>query len=151
MRNATVSISFLILVLFAWPARAQEHGTPDEAKAMTERAALYLKANGPEKAFKAITEGSEGLKDRDLYVFVYNSAGICQAHGGNAGLVGKNLLELKDFSGYPVIQNIVAVKDTGWVDYVWKNPVSAKIENKHAYIKRVGDYVLGVGSYVVQQ
>ena len=151
MRSKMVSVLFALPLFLMGPSWAGDHGTPDEAKAMAERAAAALQTLGPEKAFKLIVDGGDGLKDRDLYVFAYDNAGVCVAHGSNAGLVGRNLMDLRDFNGYQVIQNIVAVRDTGWVDFAWKNPVSGLIEQKHAYIKRVGEYVVGTGSYNPQK
>ncbi len=151
MRLAAYCSAVLVACFFAIaPAVAEDYGSPDEAKAMTEKAAAFLSANGPQKAFAAFTQGTDGFKDRDLYVFVYNDSGICQAHGGTPALVGKNLLELKDFTGFPIIRKIVAVKDAEWIDYLWKSPASGKVEKKHAYIKRVGDFTLGVGAYLGQ-
>ena len=47
---------------------AGQTGTPEEAKAMLERAVAVLKADEP-AALKAFNAGTEGFKDRDLYVF----------------------------------------------------------------------------------
>ncbi len=42
---------------------------------------------------------------KDLYIFVYDLKGTCVAIGSNPGMVGKNLFEMKDADGNPVIQN----------------------------------------------
>ena len=37
---------------------------------------------------------------------------------------------------------------TGWVDYVWVNPVSKVLEPKSSYVKKADDkYFVGVGIY----
>lgn len=143
----TLAIFVGISVSSAW---AVDYGSRDEAKAMAEKAALFFKANGKDKAFAAITEGSDGFKDRDLYVFAYDDAGQCVAHGANKALVGRVLLELKDMDGKMLIREIVAVKTAGWVDFKWQNPQTKAIEQKHAYVVRSGDYVFGVGAYEKQ-
>jgi cytochrome c len=136
-----------LAVAFGPSARAADHATPDEAKAMAIKAADFLKANGPEKAFAAFDAQGGPFHDRDLYVFVQNDAGIVQAHGANAALIGKNLMNIKDVDGKPFVQQIVAVKDTGWVDYKWQDPQTQMVEPKTSYVIRVGEYVIGVGAY----
>jgi len=78
---------------------------------------------------------------------VYDQTGKCVSHGANAALIGKSLIDLKDIDGTPIIRNLVAVQDTGWVDYKWPHPVTKKIEPKTTYVVRVGDYRVGVGAY----
>ncbi|MCR6629686.1 MAG: cache domain-containing protein [Magnetospirillum sp.] len=142
---------FVAVVLFAGlsvgAAQAVEYGSRDEAKAMAEKAAKFFTANGKDKAFTAINEGTDGFKDRDLYVFVYDDAGVCVAHGANKALIGKNLLDIRDTDGKPLIREIVAVKDAAWVDFKWQNPQTKAIEQKHAYVVRAGAYTFGVGAY----
>ncbi|HTH15171.1 MAG TPA: cache domain-containing protein [Magnetospirillum sp.] len=139
------------LVVFAGmsmsAAHAVEYGSRDEAKAMAEKAAQFYTANGKDKAFAAITEGSDGFKDRDLYVFVYDDAGNCVAHGANKALIGKNLIDIRDSDGKALIREIVAVKTAGWVDFKWQNPQTKAIEQKHAYVVRAEGYTFGVGAY----
>ncbi|SMF71920.1 Single Cache domain 2-containing protein [Tistlia consotensis] len=135
------------LLLLAAPVAAGTQGTPDEAKAMAEKAAAFLEANGPEKAFKAFTE-TDQFKDRDLYVFVYDAKGAAVAHGANPALVGKNLMELRDPTGKQFVKDFVAVQDAGWVEYSWQNPVSKKVEPKRSWIIHTSGVWLGVGAYV---
>jgi signal transduction histidine kinase len=137
----------LFVAMTAGAAWAVEYGSRDEAKAMAEKAAQFFTAQGKDKAFAAITEGSDGFKDRDLYVFVYDDAGNCVAHGANKALIGKNLLDIRDSDGKALIREIVAVKTAGWVDFKWQNPQTKAIEQKHAYVVRAGAYTFGVGAY----
>jgi cytochrome c len=148
MRKLLSAIFALFLVAVAAPAAwAGEYGSLGEAKAMTEKAAVFFKANGAEKAFAAFTEGSAGFKDRDLYVFVYDQSGTCVAHGANKALVGKSLINLKDVDGKEMIREIVSVKTTGTVDFKWANPQTKAVAQKHAYVVHAGDYWFGVGAY----
>jgi signal transduction histidine kinase len=130
------------------PAAAGDFGTPEEAKVMAERAAAFFKANGKDKAFKAFNEGTDGFKDRDLYVFIYNREGVCQAIGLNQAMVGKNLIDMKDADGKPIIRAILDVKDAGWIEYKWRNGVTNEILPKRSYVINLGEYSLGVGAYV---
>ena len=146
-RAATVSVMFLIAsVLWAGTATAQDQGTPEEAQAMAEAAAALYEAEGADSAFDAFNTG-EDFRDRDLYVFVIDGNGDVFAHGGNANLVGRNMLNLRDPTGSLFIQAMIAIEDAGWVDYHWQNPATGNVEPKTSYVVHVGDHWLGVGAY----
>lgn len=143
-------LAVLLVVLFGAlspVANAADRATPDEAKAMAIKAADYLKANGSDKAFAAFKENPGPFRDRDLYVTVQDSKGVMVFHPINPSLMGKSMLDLVDVDGKPFNREIQAVKDTGWVEYKWKNPVTNAVEQKTAYEVRVGDYIIGVGAY----
>ncbi len=38
-------------------------------------------------------------------------------------------------------------RDQAELDYAWPNPVTGKVENKHIFLRRVDDMVVGVGYY----
>ncbi len=127
---------------------AADKATPDEAKAMAIKAAVYLKAVGPDKAFAEFSAKDGPWHDRDLYVTAIDSNGVVMAHGVNAGLTGKSVVNLKDIDGKPFIREQMAVKDSGWVNFKWQNPVTKAIEEKTQYEIRVGDYFIGVGAFL---
>ena len=135
-------------LLLAPAAFAAGQASPDDAKVMAIKAADYLKANGPEKAFPEFSAKDGPWHDRDLYVTVQDSKGVMVMHGTNPGLVGRSVLELKDVDGKPFNHEIQAVKDSAWVTYKWQNPTTKTVENKTQYTIRVGEYVVGVGAYV---
>ena len=114
---------------------------------MATRAAQYLKDAGPETAFAAFDAAAGPWHDRDLYVFVSDPSCKMLSHGANRALIGKQLFNLKDVDGKPIMQEIVAVKEAGWVEYKWQNPVTKAIEPKMSYVVRVGEYSVGVGAY----
>ena len=142
----------LLLVLFAisvsWStAFAADMGTPDEAKALAEKAAAFLKTNGAEKAFPTFQAKDGGFQDRDLYVTVADPTGTMLVNGGMPALVGKNLIDLKDVDGKAFEREVVAIKDAGWVEFKWINPMTKAVALKKTYQIRVGDYIVGVGAY----
>jgi len=110
----------------------------------------YIKSNGADKAYEEFTNG-KSFKDRDLYVVVYTLDGKNLAQGANPKLVGKDLINLKDPEGFPLIQKFVELaktKGSGWVEgYKFMNPVSQKMEKKAMYLERVGDTLVGCGIY----
>ena len=146
-RRALV-LSFGLATLL--PVFASEHGSADEAQAMVKKAVAYIKSNGADKAYEEFTNG-KGFKDRDLYVIVYTLEGKNLAQGANPKLVGKDLINLKDHEGFPLIQKFVELaktKGSGWVEgYKFMNPVSQKMEKKAMYLERVGETLVGCGIY----
>ena len=85
-----------IAAAFLAPAHAKDDfGTPQEAEALVKKAVAHIRSAGREKAFADFTEKKSGWVDRDLYVVVYGMDGKGLAHGQNAKMVGKELIELK--------------------------------------------------------
>ena len=148
MARRALVLSFGLSTLL--PVFASEHGSADEAQAMVKKAVAYIKAHGADKAYDEFTNG-KGFKDRDLYVIVYTLEGKNLAQGANPKLVGKDLINLKDPEGFPLIQKFVELaktKGSGWVEgYKFMNPVSQKMEKKAMYLERVGDTLVGCGIY----
>ena len=138
MKKSVINILLVGLILVGVTtlyAADDSHGTAAQAKAMVDKAAQFLKAQGREAAFAAFTEKKEGFVLNDLYIFVVDYDGMTLAHGGNAKLVGKNMLNLKDPDGKLFIQEMIkeAQKGGGWVDYKWVNPQTKKIDPKSTY------------------
>ena len=147
-RNPYFLGAFLALLMAPALACAASQATPDEAKAMAIKAAAYLKAVGPDKAFAAFDAKDDTVwHDRDLYVTVQNDKGIMVAHGTNSGLIGRSVLQLRDVDGKSFNQDVQAIKETGWVDYKWQNPLTKMVEPKRMYDIRVGECIVCVGAY----
>ena len=141
----------LSLSAFATLAFAGERGSADEAVALVKKAEAFYKANGKDKALAEFSSPQGSFKDRDLYVMVYDKTGTNLAHGANAKLIGRNLIDLKDADGKPIVKSFVdlafAGAGKGWVEYKWPNPVSKTVEEKSTYIERHDDVLIGVGIY----
>jgi len=131
---------------------ATDKGKPEEAKAMVEKAVTYVKASGNEKAFAEFNDPKGKFVDRDLYIWVadISAQAKCLAHGANAKLIGKELIEFKDSDGKAFIGEIVngaKSKGNGWVDYKWTNPVTKNIERKSVYFEKLNNLVIACGFY----
>ena len=139
------------LVFVGLNASAADRATPDQAVAMVKKAVAFMKENGNEKAFAAFNNASDPqFRDRDLYIFVYDFHGTNLAHGANAKMIGKNLLEMKDNEGKAIVKGFIEVANKsgkGWVDYKWPNPVTKAIESKSSYIEKVDGVIVGSGIY----
>jgi len=132
-------------------ASAADVVTKPEAEAMVKKALAYLKANGREKTFAEIDKKDGQFVDRDLYLTVYGLDGVVRAHGANAKMIGKNLMELKDVDGKPFVKERVEMakkKVPFWQDYKFNNPVTGKIEPKTMYCVPEEDIIVCGGVYV---
>jgi TRAP-type uncharacterized transport system substrate-binding protein len=132
------------------PLRAAEFGTREEAMAMVQRVEEKFKREGAEATFRAINSKALGFVDRDLFPFVHKLDGtLCVANGVTPAVRGRNLHDLKDQDGKFLVQEFVKIANNppghGWSDYRWLNPVTGTIEDKSAFIERMGDYLVGVG------
>lgn len=142
---------FLLVGLFATAtASAGEFGTKDEAKAMVEKAAAFLKTNGKDKAIAAFSDPKGAFVDRDLYVVLAKlDDGERVAHV-NPRLVGKSFVGYRDVDGKNYgdeVMDIARGPGTGWVDYKFTNPVTKEIGDKSSYVLRVGEFLLVCGAY----
>lgn len=152
MRSISKFLTVLLAVGFVATASAQDNGTREEAKAMVDAAVEHVKKVGPDAAFKDFSDKSNKTwQKKDLYVFAYNMEGVNVGHGANDKLIGKNLIELKDPNGKPLIKELrdTAAKGAGWVDYEWPHPQTKKIESKTSYVRKLANYdgFVGVGVY----
>lgn len=149
--KAFLSGAALVFGALALPAVAADKASPNEAVAMVKKAVALVKSEGKDKAFAAFADpANKDFHDRDLYLYVYDMNGVSLAHGANPKMVGKNLLNMKDNEGKPMIQEMVKVakeKGNGWVDYKWPNPVTKAVEAKSGYVERVDDFLIGSGVY----
>lgn len=124
--------------------------TPEQARALRNKAveALVKDETG---TLKAINSLQGGFLQDDLYVFVVDlNTRRYVAHGTNLRLINTDFAKIKDPDGKPVgvpILQMMAEQDQGEYKYRWKNPVTGKIEDKHAYLKKVGHFLVAVGYY----
>eukprot|EP01012_Entosiphon_sulcatum_P009752 TRINITY_DN15579_c1_g1_i1.p4 TRINITY_DN15579_c1_g1~~TRINITY_DN15579_c1_g1_i1.p4 ORF type:complete len:152 (+),score=32.43 TRINITY_DN15579_c1_g1_i1:255-710(+) len=150
MNRKTLSLIVPALLALTLGAGAADRSTPEQAKALTLEAAAYLKAKGPEEAVRAFNDPKGPFIRRDLYVFVFDGNGRYVASGANPRLVGTDASDLKDAEGKPLVREMMAAtkdKPEAQVDYVWLNRQTNRVEHKHSYVVRDGNYIIGSGSY----
>jgi cytochrome c len=122
----------------------------EEATVLLDRAVTLLKTSGGKIAFKAFNSPTGGYFVKDEYVFAIGLDGKYRASGAAPHLTGTDVRELTDAAGNPFFKEMIELaklKGGGNIDYVWRNPATNAIENKHSLIQRVGDVLLGVGYY----
>ncbi|MGQ7858913.1 cache domain-containing protein [Pseudomonas sp. 32A] len=124
--------------------------TPEHARALRNKAVKALEKD-PVGTLKAINAMQGGFLQDDLYVFVVDlDTRRYVAHGTTPRLVNTDFSKIKDPDGKPVGEPILAVmaeQDQGEYTYRWKNPVTGKVENKHAYLRKTGHFMVAVGYY----
>lgn len=122
----------------------------EQARALLDKASDALKRD-ESATLTSINQLNGGFLQDDLYVFVVNlDDNRYVAHGTNLRLVNTDFSKVKDPEGKPVGAPILALvkkQDEGQYAYRWRNPVTGKIENKHAYVRKVGHYLVAVGYY----
>ncbi|MGJ7513407.1 cache domain-containing protein [Pseudomonas baetica] len=122
----------------------------EQAMALLNKAATDL-AKDEKGTLTAINSLKGGYLQDDLYVFVVDlNTQRYVAHGTNLRLINSDFGKIKDPEGKPVGEPILALmsqQDYGEYDYRWKNPVTSKVEDKHAYLKKVGHLLVAVGYY----
>lgn len=130
------------------PAPTSERGTPDEAKAMLQKAVEHYNSVGREKALADFNNKVPPFFDRDLYVVCINSSLIVTANGGFPQYVG-GPVGLVDAQGNPLGKTIwdTASTTVNSANYQWVNPVSGQYEPKKLFFQKVGSDVCGVGAY----
>jgi len=147
MRRLIIALAAAAL---ASTAIAADVATPDEAKAMSQKAKAAVDGMGAEKAYAAFADPKGGFQVKDLYVFCMDMNGVMTAHAKKPELVGKNLLEFNKYGDF-LFKNMVALakdKGEGWVDYNWPYPGTEEIKPKTSYImnNKAGAFC-GVGAY----
>jgi cytochrome c len=147
----TLISALALAIAAAAPVQAASNASKDEAVAMVKKGVAFIKAQGVEKGYAAITGKDPQFVDRDLYLVVYGLDGKCLAHGANPKQVGKDLIELTDVDGKYFVKDRVAMvksKPAGaWQDYKFTNPVSKKIEPKTMYCEKLAETAVCGGVY----
>jgi cytochrome c len=150
MKTSTKSAWSLIAAAAALSggiALAGEMGTPDEAKALSQKAQATVNAQGKDKAFAAFA--TPEFKPKDLYVFCMDMDGTMLATI-KPDLVGKNLLEFNKYGDFLFKDMIAKVKASGegWVNYQWPYPGTEQIKAKTSYVMANKEgFFCGVGAY----
>jgi hypothetical protein len=145
----------LAAAFLVWPIGVSWSGdgppAREEVVAFVERAVDFARTHGREKALRAFMDRQGAFVSGELYIFAYNFDGTVLSHGGQAHLVGKNLMDMRDANGIPVIAELakLARDGGGWLYYLWPNPlVQNAVVPKLGYVEKVDDtWFLGSGTY----
>lgn len=152
MKKLLTGILLATCMIFGATLMAQA-ATLEDAKALAEKAAAYMKANGKDKAVAEFNNPAGEFVKGDLYVFLQDFNGIMLANGGNPKLAGQNHFEVKDPTGKLFVKEMIDLaksKGGGWVEYSWTNPSIKKVQPKKTWIQRVEGMDMYVGCGIFQ-
>lgn len=150
MNRPVVCVALAAFVIIGAVHVAQA-ATQAEAKELVEKAAAYWKTNGQERTVAEINSPKGQFTKADLYIFAHQINGLVLANGGNPKVVGMNYLEFPDALGKLFVKEcseLAKTKGKGWVDFLWVNPATKKIQTRTLYIQRIEGTNAYVGSGV---
>jgi TRAP-type uncharacterized transport system substrate-binding protein len=156
-RASTAAGMYILMLAGSAPASAaSEFGTREEAMAMVRRVQDMYKKLGAEGTFQAIKRKAPGTIDRDLYAYIIDTNAVVMANGAIPTMTtGTSLWNFRDQNGKYLgrEETEVCKNGRGWVDFRWLSPLTQQIDDKSAYIERIGDtnYCIGVGIYRNEQ
>jgi hypothetical protein len=147
-----LSAAALLCVGTASSTFAQQLGTPQEARAMLDKAVAAVKADQA-MALGMFNKGEGGFRDRDLYPFCFRVSDGKGLATPLAVPIGTDLRTLTDPTGKVYGQEAYAAaqKPEGQiteVSYMFPKPgTTAPAVPKVSFVTRAGDLVCGVGYY----
>jgi cytochrome c len=144
-----MAVGLLALGIQASAVAEEKKRTPEEAVAMVKRGVAYIKEVGQDKAIAEFNNQKGKFVDGSLYIFAYDMKGINLA-SPNPKIIGKNMMEVKDQNGKYTVKSYIDVaqtKGSGWVDFIWPHPQTGALQQKSAYVEKVGDILIACGIY----
>ena len=119
-----------------------------------QEAAAQIEKRGTE-AFPLFHDRTGPFIAKDAYVFVIDPNGIDLVNPAFPNLEGRNLLDVKDTHGKPLIRemfDVVRTNGAGWVDYMWPKPGDSISTRKSTYVTKaqLGEQwvLVGCGVYL---
>ncbi|QDL55133.1 methyl-accepting chemotaxis protein [Rhodoferax aquaticus] len=125
-------------------------GTADEALNMAQRAHELIQRVGFEGASEAFHNPNSGFVDRDLYVFVFDRAGVYRVMGADRTRVGTSLFDAPGLDAQQLLDDAWdrCDKGGGWVEYNIVNPVTGEVKGKTSFVLPIdSERLVGCGAY----
>ena len=147
MNRPAVCVALAAFLIIGAVCVAQAASQP-EAVALVERAAAYWKTNGQERTVAEINNSKGQFVQNGLYLFAHQVNGLVLANGGTPKAVGMNYLEFPDTLGKLFVKEcseVAKTKGSGWVDFLWVNPATRKIQTRTLYVKRIDGTNIYIG------
>ncbi|MGD2098658.1 MAG: cache domain-containing protein [Desulfobacterales bacterium] len=123
---------------------------------VVQEAAALIKRQG-EEVFPLFRKKGSKWFQGDMYLFIYDLNGTNVVHPVQPEFEGKDLIDLQDINGKPVIRLIINKvtkhdRPSGWVHYMWIRPEEIFPMWKSSYVLRTRapsgqEYVVGSGIY----
>jgi hypothetical protein len=149
----TLMIGTVSALTLSAAAFAQQGGTPQEARAMLDKAIAAVKADQV-VAIAMFIKGEGGFRDRELYPFCFRIADGKTLASPKAVPAGTDVRSLKDAKGSAYGEAIYAAaqKPEGQIteipSYMFPKPdTTTPTFEKVSFVTKVGDLGCGVGYY----
>ncbi len=141
MRKVVCTMVVALAVVFGAVSLLQA-ASLDDAKALAEKAAAYIKANGRDRGIAEVNNPKGQFVKGDLYVTVTAFDGRLLAHPMQPKLVNlvSDPTQVRDATGKQfVVENtqLAKTKGSGWVTFAWTNPATQKAQPGKYWIQRV--------------
>ena len=121
---------------------------------VVNRASALVAMQGPQ-AFAVLRDKQGPFFFMDTYVFVLAPDGTELVNPAQPSLEGKNILDLKDRTGNPVIQREIEAamnNESAWLQAEWYKPGQNTPGRKQTFVKKVQSgpdtYIVGSGVYL---
>lgn len=155
MRKLAITVLALLFGICVAGGAFAENATKEECIAKSKAAAAMVNEKGLDEAIKVINDKAGAFVWKDTYVFLMDLDGKMLAHPMSPGLIGKNLLDMKDkgTEGKLLFKEFVELakaKGEGWVDYMWPKPGATEPSKKLTYVYRVPGKELFVAAGVYE-
>ncbi len=170
-RSTSTLVLLGLLVILSGPAGGQSEQPPAGGQAaeagqlleyqatrdlvdLVTRAGALVGEQGAAACDAFKQKGGEWLTE-ERYVFVLDMAGLAICHP-NSSLEGRNLSDLRDPDGKPIMQLILRQLERGasegWVHYLWPRPGKTILTWKSTYVREASApdgtaMVVGAGAY----
>jgi signal transduction histidine kinase len=143
-----ILVIFLVLLCYADQIHADDRLSKylyEDTKRLVrlvEDAATHMERKGAVAFEEFGRKGSCWFDDR-YFLFVYDSGGTCIFHPTIPELVGKNLMDLRDMNGKPMVKFLTDVcrkpqRDAHvWIFYLWQEKNEFEPKWKGAYVRKV--------------
>jgi len=121
--------------------------------ALVDKAAALIESKGKEAFPEFRKKDSEWYRD-STYIFVIDMKGTMLMHPVKPELEGKNQMDLKDTNGKAFVKemvDILKVRNSDWVEYMWPKPGETQSSRKLSYIRKAKlegeEVIVGSGLY----
>lgn len=121
---------------------------------MVDHAIRMIEKEGSD-AYPKLRDVTGPFIAKDAYIFVIDTNGVELVNPGFPSLEGRNVMDVKDAKGKPLVQEIFrSVKEngSGWVEYFWPKPGQSASSLKSAYVRKArigsGWVIAGCGVYL---
>lgn len=156
--NFLKSFKFSVLALLTLAVTsgfASESEQKERVEKFVRKAVAYVLNEGMPKAMKAFDAEEGEFHQGNMYIFCFDYKGPDKgkniAHGYKKEFIHKNLLDIRDPTGFYILHAAIKVahEGGGWIEYQFEDPATGKLANKHAYILPIpgSDMMLGSGYY----